>query len=94
MARLRVSSASTHPFVWCWRSRCALTLAFTAPLIVTALSVPLLGDQVGWRRWLAILAGFCGMLIILQPGSGVFKSAAVIPLISALMFAVYGLATR
>ena len=64
------------------------------PLIVAALAGPLLGEKAGWRRWLAILAGFLGMLIILQPGSGVFQPAAIIPLISGFMFAVYALTTR
>jgi len=64
------------------------------PLLIAALSGPILGEKVGWRRWAAIAVGFVGVLIILQPGSGVFDPAAIIPLISALMFAVYGLLTR
>jgi len=47
------------------------------PLIVTALSVPLLGERVGWRRWVAVFVGFIGTLIIVQPGTGVFNPAAV-----------------
>lgn len=64
------------------------------PLLVAALSGPVLGERVGWRRWLAIAVGFVGVLIILQPGAGAFQAAAIIPLISALMFAVYALLTR
>lgn len=64
------------------------------PLLIAALSGPVLGERVGWRRWLAIALGFVGVLIILQPGSGVFDPVAVIPLVSALMFALYGLLTR
>lgn len=64
------------------------------PLLVAALSGPVLGEGVGWRRWMAIGAGLIGVLIILQPGMGVFNPAAVIPFASALMFAVYGLLTR
>ncbi len=64
------------------------------PLLVAALSGPVLGEQVGWRRWAAIGVGCVGVLIILQPGIGVFNPWAVIPLIAALMFAVYGLLTR
>ncbi len=45
----------------------ALTLGFTAPLIMTALSATFLGDDVGWRRWSAVLAGFGGVLIVLRP---------------------------
>ena len=64
------------------------------PLIVAALSGPLLGEHVGWRRWTAIGIGFVGVLIILQPSVTVFTAVAIIPLISALMFALYSLLTR
>ncbi|MEM5521196.1 DMT family transporter [Sulfitobacter sp. AS59] len=64
------------------------------PLLVAALSGPVLGESVGWRRWSAIGVGFIGVLIILQPGMNVFNPAAIIPLIAAAMFAVYGLLTR
>jgi len=64
------------------------------PLLVAALSGPILGEHVGWRRWAAIGIGFVGVLIILQPGTGVFDPAAIIPFCSALMFALYGLLTR
>ncbi|WP_238368146.1 DMT family transporter [Mesobacterium pallidum] len=64
------------------------------PLLVAALSGPILGEKVGWRRWSAIGVGFVGVLIILDPGSNVFSPAAIVPLIAALMFALYGLLTR
>lgn len=64
------------------------------PLIIAALSGPILGESVGWRRWSAIGIGMVGVLIILQPGYGVFSPAAIVPLVGALMFAVYGLLTR
>ncbi len=64
------------------------------PLMITALAGPLLGERVGWRRWAAVLAGFVGMLIILQPGRGAFDPLALIPVASAALFAFYGLATR
>lgn len=64
------------------------------PLIVAALSGPILGEAVGWRRWAAIGVGFIGVLIILQPGITVFAPAAIVPLIAALMFALYSLLTR
>ena len=66
----------------------------TYPLMIAALSGPILGEAAGWRRWLAIGVGFLGVLIILQPGVTVFAPAATLPLISALMFALYGLLTR
>ncbi len=64
------------------------------PLIITALAGPILGERVGWRRWGAVLAGFAGMLIILAPGEGAFDPLALIPVASAALFALYGLATR
>ncbi|MFN7051723.1 MAG: DMT family transporter [Gemmobacter sp.] len=64
------------------------------PLFVAALSGPVLGEKVGWRRWLAIGVGFVGVLVILQPGVSVFSPWAIVPLISALMFALYALLTR
>ena len=64
------------------------------PLLVAALSGPILGEKVGWRRWAAIAAGFCGVLIILQPGSGVLSPWALVPLLASLMYAVYSLLTR
>ena len=64
------------------------------PLIITALSMPLLREAVGWRRWLAVCYGFIGTLIILRPGSAVFQPAAAIALASAFMFALYNILTR
>lgn len=64
------------------------------PLIVAALSGPVLGEKVGWRRWVAIFVGFIGVLIILQPGVTAFAPAAAVPLLAACMFALYSLLTR
>lgn len=64
------------------------------PLVVAALSGPLLGEKVGLARWLAIGAGFFGILVILRPGSDVFSLLAVLPLLSALLFALYSVLTR
>lgn len=64
------------------------------PLLVAALSGPILGEHVGWRRWSAIAIGFVGVLVILSPGLGVFNPFAVVPFVGALMFAVYSLLTR
>lgn len=64
------------------------------PLLIAALSGPVLGENVGWRRWAAIGIGFVGVLVILQPGYTVFAPAAAIPLAAAFMFALYGLLTR
>jgi drug/metabolite transporter (DMT)-like permease len=64
------------------------------PLLVAALSGPVLGERVGWRRWTAIGIGFLGVLLILRPGVQVFSPAALIPLLAAFMFALYALLTR
>jgi len=64
------------------------------PLLIAALSGPVLGERVGWRRWIAIGVGFVGVLVILQPGVAVFQPTALIPLLAAFMFALYGLLTR
>ncbi|MFN4153679.1 MAG: DMT family transporter [Paracoccaceae bacterium] len=64
----------------------AVALYFSAPLFITLLSVPMLGETVGWRRGLAVLAGFSGVLIILRPGAGVFEIAALLPVLSGLCY--------
>ncbi|SES28971.1 EamA-like transporter family protein [Tranquillimonas rosea] len=64
------------------------------PLLIAALSGPVLGEYVGWRRWTAIAVGFLGVLVVLRPGVAVFSPAALIPLAAALMFALYGLLNR
>lgn len=64
------------------------------PLIVVALSGPILGERIGWRRWLAVGIGFAGILIVLKPDSGVFTLNSLLPFIAALLFATYQIATR
>ncbi len=72
----------------------AMAVFICYPLLVAALSGPVLGEKVGWRRWAAIGVGCIGVLIILQPGAGVFNPWAILPLMSALLFALYALLTR
>lgn len=69
-------------------------LIATFPLIVTALAIPVLGEHVGWRRWLGVAIGFAGALVIIRPGLDIFQPAALIPLGCAFLFAVYNLTTR
>lgn len=64
------------------------------PLLITAMAGPFLGEKAGWRRWLAIVIGFVGMMIILDPRRGNFSAYSIIPVISALMFALYGILNR
>ncbi len=71
-----------------------IALSFTAPLFVTALSVPLLGERVGWHRWSAVVVGLAGVAVILRPGAGALHWAAFMPLISAVFFALFQILTR
>ncbi|TNC52402.1 DMT family transporter [Rubellimicrobium rubrum] len=64
------------------------------PLLIAALSGPVLGEKVGWRRWTAIGVGFLGILIILRPGVAVFDPRGLTALCGALLFALYSLLTR
>ena len=64
------------------------------PLLIVALSGPVLGERISWQRWAAVGAGCLGVLVILRPGGEVFSWAALLPLISALMFATYSVLTR
>lgn len=64
------------------------------PLLIVALSGPILGERISWQRWAAVAAGLMGVLIILRPGIGVFSWAALLPLASALLFALYSVLTR
>jgi len=72
----------------------ASTILFLSPLIVTALSVPLLGERVGPRRWFAVFAGFAGALIIIRPGGEAFSLWAIFPMGTAFLYALYMVTTR
>lgn len=72
----------------------ASAIMFTTPLIVVALSVPLLGERVGPWRSAAVVAGFCGAVVIVRPGSGVFQPAAILILSASACFALYQIWTR
>ena len=65
-----------------------------APLIIVALSGPILGEHVGWRRWVAIGVGGVGVLIILRPDTTVFTPLSLLPLAAAALWSVYVLTTR
>ena len=72
----------------------SLAIFSSYTLIVAAMSGPILGETVGWRRWIAIVVGLFGVLIILKPGLVIFSCYAVIPPVAAFMFALYSLLTR
>lgn len=71
-----------------------VAVAFSAPLFVTAMSVPMLGEKVGLQRWAAVLVGFVGMLVMLRPGSAAFHFDSLYILASAFCFALVMLFTR
>ncbi|MGI9435656.1 MAG: DMT family transporter, partial [Geminicoccaceae bacterium] len=66
----------------------AFAIAFASPLFVTALSVPLLGEQVGIRRWSAVVLGFGGVLVVMQPSGEAFRLEALLALCAALCHAI------
>ena len=72
----------------------ALTLGFTAPLMVTAMSMPVLGEHVGWRRWTAVVIGFLGVLLVLRPGGGDLSLAAFAVLFGSLCYASLAITAR
>ncbi|MGF1624342.1 MAG: DMT family transporter [Alphaproteobacteria bacterium] len=72
----------------------ATALFFVAPLLMTALSVPLLKEKVGARRWGAIVVGLAGVLVIVRPGSGVFGWPALLPMGAALAYSLIVICTR
>ena len=69
-------------------------IVFSGPFFVAALSVPLLNEQVGWRRWMAILVGFTGMLIIVRPGAQNFQWLLILPICAAICAAFRDIITR
>jgi len=72
----------------------ALTLAFIAPLIVTAFSPILLGEKVGVRRWTAVIIGFIGSLVVIRPGFLEINLASLAALGTGLMYGFYLIITR
>ncbi|ODT81729.1 MAG: hypothetical protein ABS76_11100 [Pelagibacterium sp. SCN 64-44] len=69
-------------------------IQFTSPLLICAMSGPLLGEKVGWRRWLAIAVGFVGILVIVRPGTEAFQPAALLSLGCAFFLALFSILTR
>ncbi len=72
----------------------ATTVSFTAPLIIVALSGPILGERVGVGRWMAVFVGMIGASIVVRPGTDVFHWAALLTLLGAFFFALFNIATR
>ena len=72
----------------------ATTIGFTAPLFITALSGPILGEKVGVHRWLAVFIGLIGVLVIVRPGGGLWYWASLMPFVGAIFFAIFQIITR
>jgi drug/metabolite transporter (DMT)-like permease len=70
------------------------TISFTTPFIIALLAGPLLGEWIHWRRWIAIIVGFCGVLLVTRPGFGGIHPAAIFSLISMICYALYNIMTR
>ena len=72
----------------------ALTLAFVAPLIVTAFSPVMLGEKVGFRRWTAVVVGFTGSLVVIRPGFVELNFASLAALGTGILYGFYLIITR
>jgi len=72
----------------------ATAIFFISPLIITVLSVPILGERVGWRRWLGVLTGFVGVLIIIRPGFSSFSYFSLLPMVAAIAYATSQIVAR
>ena len=71
-----------------------ITIAFAAPLILTAMAPYFLAEHVGWRRWTAILVGFAGVIVMMKPGSDTVRWIALLPIGAAVFEAVRDVLTR
>lgn len=71
----------------------AYAIAFLAPLLITALSAPVLGESVGWRRWAAVVVGGIGVVLVIRPGMGIVQWGAAMALLMAFSSAIFHLTT-
>lgn len=72
----------------------ASTITYASALFTTALAIPILGEKVGWVRWVAVLVGFVGVIMVVQPGSDSFSAYALLPLAAAAFYALVGVTAR
>lgn len=72
----------------------ATTITYANALFSTALAIPLLGEKVGPVRWFAVLVGFAGVILVMDPGGSAFQLATLTPLASALLYAISGITSR
>ena len=71
-----------------------VVILFIAPLLVTVLAAPVLGESVGRHRWTAVLLGFVGVLVVMRPGSTIFAWVSILPFITAFLYAGVQISTR
>ena len=92
LLRGAVSVIGTFGFFWAFAVMPladAYAIGFAAPMFITAMSVPLLGERVGPRRWLAVLVGFIGVLIMVRPGGGgTFGGGGAVALLATAAYAL------
>ena len=72
----------------------ASTITYASALFTTALAIPILGERVGWVRWSAVLVGFVGVIMVVQPSSEGFTVYALLPLSAAAFYALVGVTAR
>lgn len=72
----------------------ATAVTFVAPFVVTVLAVIFLGEEIGWKRWIAVCLGFAGTVIIIRPGLSAFHPAIFLSLVSAIAFAIRQIISR
>ena len=70
------------------------SIFFSVPIIIALLSVPLLGEHIDARRWIAIMVGFCGVLVIVRPFGAGFHPAMILSVINAFIYALFNMMTR
>ncbi|MCW2244012.1 DMT family transporter [Azospirillum canadense] len=96
---LRVGCVTTEVACFYWAVRWlplanVMTIYMAAPLLVTALSVPILGEKVGWRRWAAVLVGFAGVVVVLNPTGAFDPLPSLVALTGTTIFATGMITTR
>jgi drug/metabolite transporter (DMT)-like permease len=97
LARVVLSTLEVAMFFWAVSYlplADTVTFYLAAPIYVTALSAPMLGERVGWRRWSAVLVGFAGVLLALRPSAASLTLPALIALVGSVFFALLMIATR
>jgi len=95
--RVVMAAGETTLFYWAVRKlplADAMTYYLAGPIYVTLMAAALLGEKVGWRRWLAVLVGFAGVIIALGPSASSFGAPALIALFGSIVYSVYLVVTR